>query len=183
MINITDEDFRDVFKHVICTFLHREHIDNAYKSCKTMKTMIQIDWKMIYHDCQHQQPHNPGEYDKPMIAKDGSQEWYKEGKLHRDGGHAAVIMTDDTHYWHTNGKCHRDHDLPAVIHANGSKFWYIKDEQHRDHDRPAVIWSTGTQQWYKNNIIHRDGDMPAVITASGHKAWYMDGMRYFLNKN
>ena len=94
MFNITQQEYEDVFKHVITTFLYMEDIDKVYKVCKTMKNMIDNDWKVIYHDCQHHQPHNPGEHDEPVIDKWGSQLWYKEGKLHRDGGLPSIIIDD-----------------------------------------------------------------------------------------
>jgi hypothetical protein len=34
---------------------------------------------------------------------DGSQEWYKDGKVHREDG-PAVIETDGYQYWYLNGR-------------------------------------------------------------------------------
>ena len=151
-MNIIQQDFHDVFKHVITTFLHIEHIDKVYKSCKTLKAMIDYEWKMIYHDCLHHQPHNPGKHDEPVIDEYGDQHWYKEGLIHRDG------------------------DQPAEIWADGSQLWFIEDKKHRDGDQAAIIWADSTQEWYREGKLHRDGNLPAVIWADGYQEWYKDGL-------
>jgi hypothetical protein len=38
-----------------------------------------------------------------VIRTDGSQEWYRDGKLHRDDDGPAVINTDGTMEWWVNG--------------------------------------------------------------------------------
>ena len=145
---ITQQEFNDVLTSVVTTYLYREDIDNVYKSCKTFKTMIEDEWKMIYHDCQHHLPHNPGEHDEPVINKYGDQLWYKDGSIHRDWGLPAVIMADGAQEWYSGGKLHRDGDMPAVIRANGSQWWYRDDEPHRDGDKPAIIRADGSQEWW-----------------------------------
>ena len=124
MINITDQEFNNILSGITCTFLHNEDIDKMYNACSTFKTMIDDDWKIIYHDCLHHQPHNPGEYDEPVIDKYGNQRWYREGFVHRDGDQPAVIGASGNQYWFKEGKCHRDGDLPAVIWASGYQAWY-----------------------------------------------------------
>ena len=147
-MNIIHQEFNDVLTGVVYEFLYREHIDNIYKACKTMKSAIDEDWKIIYRDCLHQQPHS--EYDEPIVDDYGNQEWYKEGKLHRDG------------------------DLPA-IEVDYSQYWYKEGKCHRDGDMPAVIMDSGTQRWYKEGKLHRDGNNPAVIMVDGYQAWYKEG--------
>jgi len=95
-------------------------------------------------------PHNPGEDDKPIIDKYGSQTWNREGKLHRDGDLPAHISINGIRTWFRKGKVHRDHDLPAMIDADGVQMWYKDGKQHRDHDRPAYIGVNGVQMWYKD---------------------------------
>ncbi len=56
-------------------------------------------------------------------GSDGTQEWWKEGKLHREDG-------------------------PAIIHSDGSQVWYKEGKIHRE-DGPAVILSDGVQEWWK----------------------------------
>ena len=36
----------------------------------------------------------------------------------------AIIRYDGSQEWFKNGKTHRDKDLPAVIYANGAYSWY-----------------------------------------------------------
>lgn len=81
-----------------------------------------------------------------ITDRDGMQAYYKNYKLHRDGG-------------------------PAVILANGTQKWYVNDQLHRD-DGPAVNNSDGEQHWYRNGKLHRDNDLPAAILADGTQIWY-----------
>ena len=55
----------------------------------------------------------------------GTKEWYKNGKLHREDG-------------------------PAVIHSDGFKMWLIKGKLHRE-DGPAKIWPDGYCEYYLNS--------------------------------
>jgi len=79
--------------------------------------------------------------------KNGTQEWYLNGKWHRDDG-PAVIWAGGTQEWYKNGKNHRE-DGPAVIWADGTQHWYKNDNWHRE-DGPAIIWADGTQEWWIN---------------------------------
>ena len=62
------------------------------------------------------------------IGRDGTKRWYKDDKLHREGG-PAVEYTDGTKEWLLNGKLHRE-DGPALECADGYKAWYINDKLH-----------------------------------------------------
>jgi len=115
---------------------------------------------------------------KEIIAFDGSQKWYKNGKLHRDKDLPALILSDRRQEWFTDGLRHRDNDLPAIIHPDGTQKWYQNNQSHRDNDLPAIIHADGTQEWYKDGLIHRDNDLPAIIYTSGSKQWYKNGLRY-----
>ena len=174
-INITNQEFNNILTGVVFVNLHREHIDNVYNACKTFKTMIDDEWKMIYHDCQHHQPHNPGEHDDPIINKYSDQVWYREGKKHRDGDLPAVIWTSGSQEWYKEGKQHRDHDRPAEIWADDTQWWYRDGLRHRDGDQPAIIEADGSQEWHKDGKVHRDGGLAAIIRADGSQTWYMDG--------
>ena len=55
---------------------------------------------------------------------DNKTEWYFEGKLHREDGH-AVEWSDGDKHWYKNGKRHRE-DGPAIEYNNGYKAWYLK---------------------------------------------------------
>lgn len=51
------------------------------------------------------------------------QAWYKDGKLHHEGGPAATTL-DGTEFWYFNGLLHRE-DGPAIIRQDGTKEWWI----------------------------------------------------------
>ncbi len=87
----------------------------------------------------------------------------------------AYIGADGTKEWYKSGKRHRDGDEPAIIRPDGTKEWRKDRKLHRDGDEPAVIRADGTKEWYKDGIRHRDGDEPAVIRANGTKKWWKDG--------
>jgi len=61
---------------------------------------------------------------------DGNQAWYRDGKLHREGG-------------------------PAVINANVAQVWYRDGRMHREGkgDPLAVIYDNGTQEWFLNGVF------------------------------
>jgi hypothetical protein len=117
----------------------------------------------------------------------GSEEYYYEGKLHREGDYPAVIreggkikkyykhgiMTregdkpseyyyGDVIYTNDKGESHRENG-PALITADGNEKWYFNDKLHRDGDKPAIYNKDMTiVKFYKNGNCHRDGDMPAI---------------------
>lgn len=49
-----------------------------------------------------------------------------------------IIRINMSEEWYKNGKLHRDNDLPAVIDGVNKK-WYKYGKLHRDNDLPAVI--------------------------------------------
>jgi hypothetical protein len=85
-----------------------------------------------------------------IIDSDGIECWYKEGKLHREGG-PARIWPDGHMEWYRCGDRHRL-DGPAVTDPNGSKLWFKNGVRHRE-DGPAVIYSNGIKQWFLNGIF------------------------------
>jgi hypothetical protein len=59
--------------------------------------------------------------------KNGSEWWYKDGVLHRDGGPAVTQYHKGTRgvFWYKDGKYHREGG-PAVILQNGKiQEWYL----------------------------------------------------------
>lgn len=60
---------------------------------------------------------------------DGTREWYRDGKLHRDDG-PAVEHSDGTRMWCRNGKLHRE-DSPAIEFADGRREWWRDGKRHR----------------------------------------------------
>ena len=65
---------------------------------------------------------------KPARVYWGISEWYKHGKLHREG------------------------DLPAVEGSRGHKEWWVDGRRHREGGNPAVIRSTGVCSWYEKGL-------------------------------
>jgi hypothetical protein len=85
---------------------------------------------------------------KPAILADGSKFWYRDGRLHREGG-PAVERANGDKAWYHNGQCHRE-DGPAVEYANGDKAWYYKGQLHRE-DGPAIEFASGYKEWHRND--------------------------------
>jgi hypothetical protein len=165
----------DIFVNNISCMLYREQLENLYWTCRTMHAELDKSGEYIYNKiCLHHNPHSID--DLPIISRYGKQEWYKEGKLHRDGDLPATIYVNGDQYWYKEGKRHRDDDLPAVIHANGDQSWYKEGKIHRDGDLPAVNFKNEYQSWYKEGKKHRDGDLPAVIHSNGTQQWYKEGI-------
>jgi antitoxin component YwqK of YwqJK toxin-antitoxin module len=167
----------DIFVNNISSTLYREHLENLYWTCRSIQTELEKSGEYIYNKiCLHHNPHSIG--DLPTITRYGDQEWYKEGKLHRDGDLPARIFPNGDQYWYKEGNLHRDGDLPAYIYAGGDKEWYKEGKLHRDGDLPARIDAGGDKEWYKEGKLHRDGDLPALIYVDGSQYWYKEGKRY-----
>lgn len=81
--------------------------------------------------------------------RDGSREWWVDGKRHRPQG-PAVVNADGSYRWYLNGLLHRIGG-PAVEAASGARAWYEHGELHRE-DGPAVEGSDGTREWHNRAI-------------------------------
>jgi hypothetical protein len=110
--------------------------------------------------------------------KSGWQDWWKNGKLHREDG-PAVVRMDGSQEWRKNGELHRE-DGPAVVYSFGRQEWWKNGQRHRE-DGPAVVYSFGQQEWWKNGKLHRE-DGPAVVFPDGTREWYRNGERYYPRK-
>jgi len=100
-----------------------------------------------------------------VINGDGSQFWFKNVELnsylHRDFNKPAVIRSDGSQEWWFNGKLHRDdQDQPAIIKIDELQEWWLNGELHRDHNKPAVIRS-GFCLWYINGVKQNEGELDA----------------------
>lgn len=82
-----------------------------------------------------------------IIQSNGTKKWYKNGKLHREGG-------------------------PAIEHLDGENHWYINGKLHRM-DGPACNYHDN-KQWRKDGHLHRE-DGPAIEWLNGHKEWWLNG--------
>jgi len=73
--------------------------------------------------------------------------------LHRDNDLPATIRPNGSQRWYKDGKLHRDNDLPSVIYPDGTKYWHKDGNLHRDSDLPCIIRSDGRKEWWKNGIF------------------------------
>ena len=64
---------------------------------------------------------------KVKVQPDGYEEWWLNGKLHREDG-PAIESAGGSKFWYLNGERHRE-DGPAVEYSNGSKFWWLNDDE------------------------------------------------------
>ena len=125
-----------------------------------------------------------------VVNKSGTQEWYKNGLLHREDGPAVVYLIG-IREWYQNGRLHRV-DGPA---CEGSKCWYYKGIFVGHGDKPdPELWARltsvelnggpllngyivdlhGNTRWYKDDVLHRE-DGPAFEVADGSKDWFLQG--------
>lgn len=58
---------------------------------------------------------------------DGTREWHRDGKRHRDGG-PAIEWFDGTKVWFRHGQLHRE-DGPAYEGRDGDKQYHLFDEE------------------------------------------------------
>ena len=63
------------------------------------------------------------------------------GKIQSINDVPAVVYADGTMEWRRERRLHRDHDKPAIIKSDGSQEWYQSGQLHRDNDQPAVVSS------------------------------------------
>jgi hypothetical protein len=125
--------------------------------------------------------------DQPAcLRKDGTQEWWKDGKQHRDFDLAALIQPASSgvlgrQEWYQNGLLDRGCNRPARIYSNNDRYWFKDGVRHRDNGEPAVILYNGSMSYYNHGQLHRDGDKPAIINYVDRKAiflYYLYDVKY-----
>lgn len=104
---------------------------------------------------------------------DGGQEWWFEGRRHRDED-AAVELADGTREFWVRGRRSRLMG-PAIIAGDGSRHWFLAGMRHRA-DGPAVILADTSCMWYVDGVLHREGQ-PAVQLSDGTVEWWEHGVR------
>ena len=62
-----------------------------------------------------------------------------------------IVYADGTQEWRKNGALHRNDDLPARICPDGTQEWYMNGSLHRSYG-PAIISSDGIREWYMYGI-------------------------------
>lgn len=100
--------------------------------------------------------------------------WYHNDLIHREY-HPAVIWPDGSKQWYKEGKLHRDNDLPAIEWFIGTKEWYQNGLKHRTNGPAVELWN-GCNMWYQHGKQHRE-DGPAVILDT-FEQWWLYGVQY-----
>ena len=67
----------------------------------------------------------------------GTQQWWVNGKLHREDG-PAVVYVHGAKAWYINGLRHRLYG-PAVEYANGRKWFFIAGVEYTEEDYTIKI--------------------------------------------
>lgn len=94
-----------------------------------------------------------------VILRNGDQEWWFQGKLHRDNA-PAVILHDGGEEWYHHGLRHRE-DGPAYNCQDGTSY-YVNGKLHRI-DGPANIFSCGLKQYYINGKLYTEKEHYRVL--------------------
>lgn len=77
-------------------------------------------------------PHRDG--DLPAVLYNGDQEWFQNGKLHRENG-PAKITKDGLEVWFKEGGVHRaPEDGPAILRPDGTREWWVNNQRIRLED-------------------------------------------------
>ena len=129
-MSICQQDYRSILQYVVSQFLYCEDINKICGANTYLNKIFIEDWRYVYRICLHHQPHN---YDgEAVITVLGTQCWYKEGKLHREGDQPAIICVSGTQFWFKKGKLRREGDQPAIIFADGYKFRFKGWRRYRE---------------------------------------------------
>ena len=108
---------------------------------------------------------------------DGVQFWKNEkGKTHRIGGPAVIRPNGGGEEWWQDGKLHRE-DGPAFIHRTGAEIWYYKGKVHRENG-PALTFPDGEWRWYYKNKIHREDGPAEYQPRLQQHFWWWRGLSY-----
>lgn len=89
----------------------------------------------------------------PILRGDGTQEWYKDGVLHRDGGMPAVVRPGYNVLYFMYGYPYRDNDLPTIVYDDGTEIWHNSYGFYRG-DGPAIICKNGSLEWWKDGYTY-----------------------------
>lgn len=136
-----------------------------------------------------------------IIYQNGTMEWYRNGKIHRENDPAIVIKDKDGNevewFWVQDGKEHRI-DGPSHIYDNRlynnenriyTEDWCKYNKRHRDDNPAVIIMENGviTQEiWYRNDKIYRkDGPALTVRDNDGNiveEKWYNKKGRYLVKR-
>lgn len=79
-----------------------------------------------------------------------------DGYLHRLDG-PAIIHENGTEEWYVDGRRHRDNNLPAITYPNGGRAWFKHGRLHRL-DGPAyepTCPDQGFNMWAINGVSYK----------------------------
>lgn len=107
--------------------------------------------------------------DAPIVRADGSERWYYQGALHRDGDKPACT-NEYGQFWFRMGFLHRDDDKPAIISTIAGRCWYRDGRMYRGRNKPVIISCEGHRFWVDNN-----GVTSVVVYPNGTVIWYHPG--------
>ena len=168
------------YKWYLYDLLHREddlpavvlkHFESK-EFCSDDEVFVSREWWINGH-C-----HRVG---KPAVEYScGSKYYYEYGNLHRLDGPA--IDTIENQEWFVDGRRHRENGLPAVSQKLGDfyeKFlngdnsagygevkiileWWCDGKRTREDDLPAYI-GPDKMEWWENGVLHRENDKPAIV--------------------
>jgi hypothetical protein len=82
---------------------------------------------------------------KKTLLSNGTIEWKVNGKLHREDG-PAIERTNGDRFYYKNGRIHRDGGEPAVI--TDIYVMWCKDGQYHREDGPAIQYNDGDCQYF-----------------------------------
>ena len=91
---------------------------------------------------------------KVKVWPNRSEEWYLNGKRHREDGHACE-------------------------YADGSKMWFLNGKRHRE-DGPACEWSNGDKEWFLNGKQLTEKEHQDQTQGCTNKVIEIDGKKYKL---
>jgi hypothetical protein len=110
-----------------------------------------------------------------------------QGVLHKEDG-PARIWNDGVEEWYINGRLHRDNDLPAFKGRN-KQIWYQHGKVHRV-GKPAVLYEyeganhTKREEWHVDGKCHKlDGPAILKIITSPDSQEEVDRAEYWYVNN
>jgi hypothetical protein len=129
------------------------------------------------HDADESPLTHPGGYDTVDADLVGNMSYLRAGALHREDGPARVLL-DGTEEHYRNGRLHSYDDQPAVVSSTGEREWRRDGVPHRDGDQPAKILADGSMFYIHDGQLDRAGGRPAVVSPNGRTEYWVSGVRH-----
>lgn len=128
----------------------RKEFDEAQAKVKLPSVGKPLSRTVVKHELIPEEKPSPLGVRHYRELDDGTKEWFRGNKYHRpeEEGPARIWANGNQEYFR-NGKWHRQGG-PALIDADGTQTWMRTNSVHRT-DGPAVINADGTEEWWFNN--------------------------------